>query len=243
MTRVNGAFLFLIIAQVCLRNAWYYKGDVMKCFPYLFTIVVSIGIVLAPLLMYLFVNPYEMHCDSKFESPYKLPEWCLSTTPNIYAYIQKTYWNAGFMEFLNRPGWQVEFLKALPTNLFSLYIIYKVINANHMKHFLTLGIFKEDIKAKEGEEPETYDVQESPFAIGLCWHYLFTFLMILIGANQEINTRILSISPLYILMLLDLLLGKESKTIEKYLGMIVAGWNLVQLVFNFVAFPLHVGFL
>jgi hypothetical protein len=95
----------------------------------------------------------------------------------------------------------------------------------------------------EGQELPEYDVNESPFGIALGWHLLLSTLLVILGGNHEILTRVVSISPLYILNMLDLLMTKERTFLEKLLAQAVAGMNLIQLVFNMIAFPLHMGFL
>ena len=238
MARFNGVLLFVITGCVSFKNVVTFRKDIVKSFPYIMCLIVSFGFCLAPLLLIIKVDPFDMYCRSKIDTKFEVPDWCMTALPNLYAHVQKLYWNAGFLEFLNRPNWIVEFLKALPTNVFSIYAILKVISHNGLLHFITLGAFKPDAKPeKEGEEV-TFDVEESPFAIALGWHYLLSFLMVFLGANQEINTRVLSISPLYILIMLNLLMAKDLTKFEILLGKTVAGYNLFQLVFNMVAFPL-----
>lgn len=161
-------------------------------------------------------------------------DWCFEQIPNLYGYVQKIYWNAGFIEFLNRPMWIVEFLKGGPTNLFSLYILYRSVSGIGIFHLLTLGVFRKH----EMKEDEEYDVFQSDLSIGLVWNYLLTILMVLVGANHEVNTRLVSMSPIYLLGVCDLLFGKRHNFVEKSLAKLVAGWNVATLVWNMVLFPL-----
>ena len=144
--------------------------------------------VIAPILLTMYVIPYDMHCTSKLNTKYEVPDWCWSFLPNLYEHVQKVYWNAGFLEFLNRPNWQIEFLKALPTNLFALYILAKLISSTGIMHFLSFGIFQPNPVPSEGSEVSNYDVESCPFSIPLGWHFLLSFLMVLLGGNHEINT-------------------------------------------------------
>ena len=123
------------------------------------------------------VNPYDMYCDSTLKFFKKIPQWCLAKIPDIYGYVQKTYWNAGFLQFYKRPGWIGEFLKAGPTNLFSLYLIFTCLKKIGLKTFLTLGIFKTETY------PDEHDIEDSPIITPLLWQYVLTFLLVFFSAN------------------------------------------------------------
>jgi hypothetical protein len=74
--------------------------------------------------------------------------------PNLYSFIQKKYWNAGFMNFLNRDLWGKDFVKGLPTNILAIYVFFRSARGIGLWHLVTLGVFR---KAKM-QESEEYDI-------------------------------------------------------------------------------------
>jgi len=60
-------------------------------------------IAMIPFLTIAIWKPYENFCLSRLDTYYEVPVWCYDFLPNVYNYIQLVYWQAGFLEFLNRP--------------------------------------------------------------------------------------------------------------------------------------------
>ena len=128
-------------------------------------------------------RPTVMHCQSKLDQDIPHNEWCMEEIPNIYTYVQKVFWNAGFMEFLNRPNWGVELMKAMPTFLLVLHIMYRSMTEHGLLHFLTLGIFK----SSNRPVPEGFDLYENDFALGLVWHLALSMVLVIVAGNHEVS--------------------------------------------------------
>ena len=49
-----------------------------------------LGFAVAPILLFVIVNPYDMYCDGKImKSGSKLSPWCFDKVPNLYDFVQK----------------------------------------------------------------------------------------------------------------------------------------------------------
>jgi len=49
--------------------------------------------MLLPLAVVIFWKPYMIHCDTKLDRTDQVPAWCLDAMPNVYSFIQFTYWD------------------------------------------------------------------------------------------------------------------------------------------------------
>lgn len=123
-----------LVTRVCMR-----VGSMFTCVMYAVTIVLMVAVAAITLAFVVVWKPFEMYCLSRLDSDEAAPEWCFDTpVPSIYGYIQKKYWDVGFLGFLDRP-WYL-FATALFTNALVLYLILRLVQGHGVVNFLTGGI-------------------------------------------------------------------------------------------------------
>ena len=54
-------------------------------------------IAMIPILTITVWKPYESFCLSRLDTYNEVPIWCYDFLPNVYNYIQKVYWQVGFL--------------------------------------------------------------------------------------------------------------------------------------------------
>ena len=151
--------------------------------------------------------------------------WCFhkeikSGINSFYSYIQKEYWNVGFLK-------QYSFntidriILALPMNILSIYVLYKIYNYfdfselikefNLGKFFIHNTIY-EDTNIFNHSNHEHRDVVKNiyrnnittnAFIIGGGLNYLVNFLIVVFIAHPQINNRLLSGCPILYLAICD----------------------------------------
>ena len=151
--------------------------------------------------------------------------WCFhkggkSMINSFYSYIQKEYWNVGFLK-------QYSFntidriTLAIPMNILSLYIFYKIYNYfnfselikefNFGKFFMHNSIYESkallnhnDIRHNEVVK-NTYrnSITTNAFIIGGGLNYLVNFLILVFIAHPQINNRLLSGCPILYLFICE----------------------------------------
>jgi Gpi18-like mannosyltransferase len=151
--------------------------------------------------------------------------WCFhkgekSMINSFYSYIQKEYWNVGFLK-------QYSFntidriALAIPMNILSLYIFYKIYNYfnfselikefNFGKFFMHNSIYESkallnhnDIRHNEVVK-NTYrnSITTNAFIIGGGLNYLVNFLILVFIAHPQINNRLLSGCPILYLFICE----------------------------------------
>ena len=236
LTRSNGILLFIIIGQVCVTNIIAKRREFFTVFKYTLTLLIGVLVAISPVVLVTSVSPYQMHCADK-PNPSFMGEWCFQDLPNLYTHVQEVYWNAGFLQFLNRPGWPGETAKALPTLLVLGFVLLKTIRSQGLLHFLTLGVFKSH------QLDDEYDVTSHPLSISLTWHFFLTAATILTSANHEVLTRLVSASPMFLYGAVEMLMSQNQGIVQRLAGIAFSVMQLVTLLFNLSLFPLHVGFL
>ncbi|XP_020296329.1 GPI mannosyltransferase 2 [Pseudomyrmex gracilis] len=114
--------------------------------------------------------------------------WCNARVPLAYSYVQKTYWNVGFLEYYN--------FKQIPNFILAFPILYITLRCakefvrEHKDELYSLGLF--DRKTKR-ESAQTYPLIMFVFVA----HGLFLTIFCLLFAHIQISTRLLcSASPL-----------------------------------------------
>ncbi|XP_012281796.1 GPI mannosyltransferase 2 [Orussus abietinus] len=116
--------------------------------------------------------------------------WCYASVPMAYAYVQKTYWNVGFMEyytFRQIPN----FLVALPA-LFLMYKCSLEYLLQHKERLLTTDLAP---RAKEREKPTRWRYPPEMFVFVV--HGLLLTLFCTFFVHIQVSTRLLaSASPL-----------------------------------------------
>ena len=154
--------------------------------------------------------------------------WCFnpkeSKINSFYSYIQTEYWNVGFLK-------QYSFntidrlVLALPMNILSLYILYKIYNYfdfselktfNIGKFFMNSTSYNDSILLNNDENDNnahnhtnhreiiyTKNVLLNGFIIGGGINYLANFLILVFIAHPQINNRLLSGCPILYLLISD----------------------------------------
>jgi hypothetical protein len=145
-------------------------------------------------------------------------KWCfkkgLKTGINsFYSYIQKEYWNVGF---LNQYSFNTldRVILALPMNILSIYVLYKIYHYfdfgelykefNFGKFFLHNSIYEDKniLNHNDHEHKEVIsnsyrnNITTNAFIIGGGLNYLINFLIVALIAHPQINNRILSGCPI-----------------------------------------------
>lgn len=117
--------------------------------------------------------------------------WCNATVPLAYSYIQKTYWNVGFLryyQFKQIPN----FILACPI-LFIMLQCIKEFACEYKDELYLLGLF--DSKRKNGSTTKIKKYPLSMFVFVV--HGLFLTMVCLFFTHIQVSTRLLaSASPL-----------------------------------------------
>lgn len=110
-TRSNGSLLFIFSLCFSIQNLYRTpKLTLYKVLTEFFMLGLSGFIHALPIFIVLLYGS-SIYCTAPH-----LSEYCLSYVPNIYSYIQKTYWNVGLFNY-----WEV---KQLPNFILPLPILY-----------------------------------------------------------------------------------------------------------------------
>ena len=170
LTRSTGVLLSVFIAYF-LGNKFLVRlflSEYRSALKVVFTILVCVIIMFAPLIIIVYWKPYQLHCSLRFERNWQgpIPEWCYDKLPNVYTYIQLKYWENRFLGFLYRGP--ENFLVAIPTNVLYLTMTYRVASS-HTSAFFTLGIFGKKTENKE-DLAEKKDVLTSEASIPHIWY-------------------------------------------------------------------------
>ena len=145
-------------------------------------------------------------------------KWCFKKgvktgINSFYSYIQKEYWNVGF---LNQYSFNTldRVILALPMNILSIYILYKIYHYfdfgelykefNFGKFFLHNSIYEDKniLNHNDHEHKEVIsnsyrnNITTNGFIIGGGLNYLINFLIVIFIAHPQINNRILSGCPI-----------------------------------------------
>lgn len=117
-------------------------------------------------------------------------EWCHSKIPMAYSYIQKRYWNIGFLNYYE--------IKQIPNFILAFPILYIMIRCikeyffEHKKYFYTLGFIKV-IGNNVETERKKYPTEMLVFVI----HGLFLTIFCILFVHIQVSTRLISsASPL-----------------------------------------------
>ncbi|KAK9308589.1 hypothetical protein QLX08_001449 [Tetragonisca angustula] len=117
-------------------------------------------------------------------------EWCHLKIPMAYSYIQKKYWNLGFLNYYE--------IKQIPNFILAfpiLYIMMKCIKEfffEHKKYFYTLGFIK-NTEDNVQTERKKYPTEMLVFVI----HGLFLNIFCILFVHIQVSTRLISsASPL-----------------------------------------------
>lgn len=174
-----------------------------------FTILSTIIISLSPFILLQIYN-YMKFCTSTFDNslmpvhilqyaiennlilPGRMNSiWCNTSLPLAYSYVQRTYWNVGFLKYYQ--------FKQIPNFILALPILY--IMSRCIKEFICeyrdelylLGFFNSKAKSESTIEVKKYPMNMFAFVV----HGLFLTMFCLFFIHIQVSTRLLaSATPL-----------------------------------------------
>jgi len=188
--------LFLhILKLITLRN----------CFDILSAIIISIFPFLL-LQMYIYIKFCVTTLDSSLLpvhvlqyamgnnlilSGTKSSAWCNASVPLAYSYVQKTYWNVGFLRYYQ--------LKQIPNFILAFPIFYIMLQcikefiSEYKNELFLLGFLDNGIRSENAIKIKKYPLNMFVFVI----HGLFLTIFCLLFVHIQVSTRLLvSASPL-----------------------------------------------
>lgn len=119
------------------------------------------------------------------------PEWCSHQIPLSYSYVQKKYWNVGFMQYYE--------FKKIPNFVLAFPILYVMLRRSiqfmneHRVLLYTIGSFSGEGKTYENSKKKIDPSDMFVFVI----HGLFLTLFCILYVHIEVSTRLLcAASPL-----------------------------------------------
>ena len=228
------AFLILFYKEKYMRSFYFFSfyHNLCQFIKILHKVFREIGLYIVlclhALLCFVYMTKYKPRfsiCSNirrginKGLTKYDLFEkWCfhkeIKTGINsFYGYIQKEYWNVGFLK-------QYSFntidriCLALPMNILSIYVLYKIYNYfdfselyrefNFGKFFIHKTIYEDTVIFNHNEHEHHEVVKNSyrnnittnAFIIGGGLNYLINFLILVFIAHPQINNRLLSGCPI-----------------------------------------------
>lgn len=174
-----------------------------------FTILSAMIISLSPFLLLQIYN-YMKFCTSTFdkslmpvhilqyaiENNLILPGrmnsiWCNASLPLAYSYVQRTYWNVGFLSYYQ--------FKQIPNFILALPILYIMLQCikeficEYRNELYLLGFFDSKVKSGSTNEVKKYPLNMFVFVI----HGLFLTMFCLLFIHIQVSTRLLaSATPL-----------------------------------------------
>ena len=89
LTRATGVLLSIFIAFF-VGNSFLVRCDRLKpAAKAVITALLCIAIMVAPLIIIVYVQPYMLHCDLRFKREWQgpVPEWCYDKIPNVFTFI------------------------------------------------------------------------------------------------------------------------------------------------------------
>lgn len=115
--------------------------------------------------------------------------WCNAILPNIYSYVQRKYWNVGFMRY-----WTLQqipnFILAFPMTILSIWAIWMFASLNH--HPLSSTPFFSAAKGKLALFIKFIESPTTPHLILLMVMLAYTLL----NAHVQIITRLFTFQPI-----------------------------------------------
>lgn len=175
-----------------------------------FAILSTIIISLSPLVLLQMYN-YMKFCTSTFYDNSLLPVhilqyakennlilpgrtdsiWCNASVPLAYSYVQKTYWNVGFLRYYK--------FKQIPNFILAIPILYIMLQCikefvyEYRDELYLLGFFDNKEKSKNTIKVKKYPLNMFVFVV----HGLFLTIFCLFFVHIQVSTRLLaSATPL-----------------------------------------------
>ncbi|XP_026673781.1 GPI mannosyltransferase 2 isoform X1 [Ceratina calcarata] len=153
-------------------------------------------------------------------------EWCYTKIPIAYSYIQKKYWNVGFLSYYQ--------MKQIPNFILAFPILYIMIKCikeyfvEHKRYFYTLGFVKR-IENNEHSKRKKYPIEMLVFIV----HGLFLTVFCIFFVHIQVSTRLIcSASPLiywYCTLFMSCTSGKSDDDLYEFKENISSKWKVYFL--------------
>ncbi|CAG9318676.1 unnamed protein product [Blepharisma stoltei] len=181
--RSNGSFLFVFL--LCFAANSLFSNYMKKTlnFKIIFKEIFTLGlfgiIQISPIIIFTFYGA-SIYCTGQIQSPY-----CSKLFPNIYSYVQETYWNVGSFRY-----WEAKqipnFLLASPMLYISICACFFYIKHDY-KRFFSFSSTK--------SSKDSHEFLNNPLLVPFIWYWLLNIFIITFIANIQIATRILASNP------------------------------------------------
>lgn len=216
---VFGYFILRNFITIILKMLNENKFDLIKFINfYVFIGVFMIFIIIIPYLLILYYA-YTIYCLESYDFIH--PIWCSENLPNIYNYVQKQYWNVGFLS-----EYRIERVVFIywgsQTLIFIGFFIFDFLKDNWLS-FITLG-HKKKISEKKNKY---YNDKWNPIMIYVC----ILFVISVFFAHIQSCTRFFSTCPAIYWFYTSKLVDKENKRI-KIFDNLLNKW----IIFYFIQF-------
>ena len=152
-------------------------------------------------------------------------DWCYDKEnengiKSFYSYIEKEYWNVGFLKQYSINTID-RIILSIPMNILGLYVLYKIYSYfnfgellpefNFGKFFMYKNLYQGKIYSKHEENGHFNEIKNiykinvttNAFIIGGGLNFLVNFLILVFIAHPQINNRILTACPILYLAICD----------------------------------------
>ncbi|KAF8891684.1 GPI mannosyltransferase 2, partial [Infundibulicybe gibba] len=196
--RSNGIFLSCFILWGMIIHPFLHGGSNGKSSLNVMTFVYAILLTAIPLLPFIShnVSAYLAFCVQEDVPGNSSPPWCTKFPPLIYAHVQSTYWNVGFMRYFTPQQIPNFILAAPPLVLLFTFTIHHIIHGFIPRLRLALaqraGSLSSPSKASPGI-PEIFLAETiTPHAL----HALGLSLILLFASHTQIVLRLAASMPI-----------------------------------------------
>lgn len=152
------------------------------------------------LVMY---GPYETYCVEQSDTKW-YPPWCNNLVPNVYPYLQSTFWNVGFLTFFERVWYQI-LIGMIPVVFIAWQIVYYL--RRNWLHFVTLGLSGKNKREAIG----FLNQRLTPLVIYSIIFWIITFFFAAIDSAN----RFFSHTPTYYWFMAEVVYGERKPKNEK----------------------------
>ena len=195
----------------------------------LLKLAVYISICLFPYVAWQY-HIYSVYCESDFTNT---DHWCGAALPLSYSYIQKKYWNVGFLqyyEFKQIPN----FLLALPVVSLCLYAMYSILSSPGSFDIIrTLGLVERANVINKQEQNQYKGIIPADRALVYVTHAGFLVVAGTLGFHVQILTRMLCSSSPVIYWLFGSVVVQHIRDRKSYLLMVIVSYFLLYNVLGF----------
>ena len=193
--RSNGLLLWIVPGIFILCKLYQSKTEIVKSLLITMLGILVLAIFIYPLMMITRVIPYNMYCSPSVDET-ALSAWWHLKYPDLYSYIQKTYWNSGFLQQFKR-GFHSSYLESLPINLLNIFILKQIVLSFINKAGITPNKVVRPSDSDKNRKAYFYIALVQPATAWIFAHYIITIIFINLFANLEIMMRVSSTHPVH----------------------------------------------